>query len=59
MLKLKSLVTNIPVNFTLSAFPPLDKENIPLRRILASQHSFNYQAAVWLNDVIVMSFAIC
>ena len=37
---------------TLYGLPKLHKENIPMRPILASKDSFNYQPAVWLNNIL-------
>ena len=37
---------------TLYGLPKLLKENIPMRPTFASKDSFNYQAAVWLNNIL-------
>ena len=37
----------------LYGLPKLHKDGIPLRPILASTGSFNYQSAVWLNKILM------
>ena len=36
---------------TLYGLPKLYKENTPMRPVLASKNCFNYQAAVWRNNI--------
>ena len=42
----------VVATLTLYGLPKLHKENIPMRLILASWDSFNYQAAVRLNNIL-------